>query len=226
MIEFQRTVDKRMAMRIAEYDLQLLQALLKSEEVDLDNGLPPVLPLLLNISGKRWTAAQSLDAMRRPYPESLRPFQLQQSYLMIDAQQATRENADSLAKIALASCDAKPTDLPALFDKVIQLIISREDRGMLGRLFIDWFNALMKYNGLKQMDNTLEIQEANKMYEEKVKEWRQEIFNDGFRDCESKMSGAMSDAMHQLGISQELIDQAIKITLANCKNQPGSVENI
>ncbi len=60
LLEFQSTVDARMAIRLLHYVACFYDHLLKTKVTSLKQGLPPLLPIVLYNGVKRWTAATDI----------------------------------------------------------------------------------------------------------------------------------------------------------------------
>ena len=84
LLEFQSSVEPKMALRISTYVTLLYEQLLKRKEVQLHDGLPIVLPVVLYTGIQPWSAHQELSALLQPVPTRLLSYQPQQRYLLID----------------------------------------------------------------------------------------------------------------------------------------------
>ena len=84
LLEFQSTPDAFMALRLLTYVALLLEELAKDKEVQQSGQLPPVLPIVLYNGSQPWTGAQDVAELFAPMPESLRPFNPQMRYLLLD----------------------------------------------------------------------------------------------------------------------------------------------
>ena len=84
LLEFQSTPDDTMPMRMLQYVAALYDHLLRSKAVDIADGLPPVLPIVLYNGDARWRQSSELYALIRPHPPVLRPFQPQLKFWLLD----------------------------------------------------------------------------------------------------------------------------------------------
>ena len=71
--------DDTMPMRMLQYVAALYDHLLRSKAVDIADGLPPVLPIVLYNGDARWRQSSELYSLIRPHPPVLKPFQPQRN---------------------------------------------------------------------------------------------------------------------------------------------------
>ncbi len=67
-----------------QYVAALYDHLLRSKAVDIADGLPPVLPIVLYNGDARWRQSSELYALIRPHPPVLKPFQPQLKFWLLD----------------------------------------------------------------------------------------------------------------------------------------------
>jgi len=86
MLEFQSRQEKWMAARIANYTTLLLDSLIAQQPDDLNlrNGLPPILPIVIYNGETKWRAANTLSGLFMPMPAQLRGYQPGQKYFPLD----------------------------------------------------------------------------------------------------------------------------------------------
>ena len=84
LLEFQSTPDDTMPMRMLQYVAALYDHLLRSKAVDIADGLPPVLPIVLYNGDARWRQSSELYSLIRPHPPVLKPFQPQLKFWLLD----------------------------------------------------------------------------------------------------------------------------------------------
>src|SRR5690606_278712 len=84
LLEFQSTVDWFMAVRIMTYVGLLYQDLIKSGQVNKDELLPPVLPVVLYNGETRWRAPEDIEALITPVPGGLERYRPHLHYLLLD----------------------------------------------------------------------------------------------------------------------------------------------
>ena len=73
-----------MAVRVLAYVALLYQDLLRTRQIDLKHGLPPVLPVVLHNGSTRWSAAEDVDALIAPMPRGFEQYCPSLRYLLID----------------------------------------------------------------------------------------------------------------------------------------------
>ena len=83
LLEFQSADDRRMPLRMLQYVIFLYEHLLREKQISLEQGLPPVLPVVLYNGDKRWQTPTSVEQLIR-YPAFLSPWQPKMEYLLLD----------------------------------------------------------------------------------------------------------------------------------------------
>ena len=85
LIEFQSTVDRRMALRMMDYTVRVLQGLGK-DDLGAGGEYPPILPIVIYSGERRWTAATDVRQMFAPLPEEFLGYLPRHTYLLIELQ--------------------------------------------------------------------------------------------------------------------------------------------
>ncbi len=83
LLEFQSTVDRRMALRIMDYTSTIWMRLGR-EDLGPGGEYPLVLPVVIYNGERRWTAAQDVAELLPPVPKELLGYQPRQRYLLIE----------------------------------------------------------------------------------------------------------------------------------------------
>ena len=83
LLEFQSTVDSRMALRMLDYTVRVLQGLVR-DELDPDGRFPPVLPLVIYNGHSRWNAPTEVRDYFAPVPRELVGYLPGHRYLLLD----------------------------------------------------------------------------------------------------------------------------------------------
>lgn len=83
LLEFQSTVDSRMALRMLDYTVQILHAL-ERDDRGPGGALPPVIPVVIYNGERRWTAAIGTRDLFAPVPEELVGYLPQHRYFLLD----------------------------------------------------------------------------------------------------------------------------------------------
>ena len=100
LLEFQSTIDRRMALRMLDYTLRILDGL-GEKELGSGGAYPPVLPVLVYNGKRPWNAPTDLFDLFTPVPDAILGYLPRHRYLLIDlrAQDPSRlapENVVSL----------------------------------------------------------------------------------------------------------------------------------
>ena len=84
LVEFQSTVYRYMAVRIATYSNLLYEGLIRSHQLAPAGLLPPVVPIVLYNGRSRWTAPRDLAELLADVPGGLAIYRPRWPYLLID----------------------------------------------------------------------------------------------------------------------------------------------
>lgn len=84
LLEHQSSNDTAMALRMYTYRGLLYESLLRSRQIDLKQGLPNLLPVVLYSGTDTWTARTDVADLLQPAPAGFRPWQPGHRYLLID----------------------------------------------------------------------------------------------------------------------------------------------
>ena len=85
LLEFQSTVDHRMALRMMDYTVRILRGLDK-DDLGPAGVHPPVLPVVIYNGERRWTAATDVRDLFAPVPDELLGYLPRHRYLLIEVQ--------------------------------------------------------------------------------------------------------------------------------------------
>ena len=83
LLEFQSTIDRRMAMRMLNYTMRILEGL-GEDELGPGGAYPPILPVVIYNGERLWSAATNLRDLFAPVPEQLLGYLPRHRYLLID----------------------------------------------------------------------------------------------------------------------------------------------
>lgn len=99
LLEFQSEPNWKMPHRMLHYVASFYQSLIKTKGLNLrTEKLPPVLPVVLYNGKERWKVATRMKNIIAPVPKTLRVFQPQLSYFLIDEQRLTQEAFEQAPK--------------------------------------------------------------------------------------------------------------------------------
>ena len=144
LLEFQSTVDRRMALRMMDYTTTIWRQLGK-EDLGPGGEYPFVLPIVIYNGERRWTAARDVADLLAPVPEELLGYQPRQRYLLIEIR------AQDLASLApdnvlamIARFEQAPT-AKALEELAGSLADWRETIGVpeLAGVFVAWITQVL-----------------------------------------------------------------------------------
>ena len=83
LLEFQSTVDSRMALRMLDYTIRVLQGLVR-DDLGPDGRFPPILPLVIYNGHRRWNAPTDVRDQFAPVPRELVGYLPRHRYLLLD----------------------------------------------------------------------------------------------------------------------------------------------
>ena len=234
LLEFQRTVDWFMGVRLVTYRGLLYQDLIRSGRLGPGDKLPPVVPIVLYNGKERWNAPLELSNLLADHPEGLEHYRHPGSYLVLDeGALAGSEVADvrNLATVVFQLENSRSTDdLRAVLTRLVEWLAADEQEG-LRRSFTVWIKRVLLPARLPGIDlpEVTNLQEVNAMLAERVMEWTEDWKNQGIeqgieqgikkgrkegevamllRQAERKY-GALSDA-HRLKIAEADADTLLR----------------
>ena len=143
LLEFQSTVDSRMALRVMTYVGLLYQELVRTKQLTATDKLPPVLPIVLYNGIPRWGAATDIAELVAHVPGGLARYRPQMSYLLLDEGALDESEQFALRNLAAAlfrmEKSASPEDMGRLVSALVQWLKSPEQTS-LRRAFTVWIN--------------------------------------------------------------------------------------
>ncbi|MCY3679217.1 MAG: Rpn family recombination-promoting nuclease/putative transposase [Gemmatimonadetes bacterium] len=100
LLEFQSTVDRRMALRMMDYTVRILRGLDK-DDLGPAGVHPPILPVVIYNGERRWTAATDVRDLFAPVPDELLGYLPRHRYLLIEVQalRASEKPSDNLLSL-------------------------------------------------------------------------------------------------------------------------------
>lgn len=170
LLEFQSTSESMMPLRMLSYVAGFYQELIKRELLDVEkNKLPPVLPVVLYSGKPPWSAPTSLQALITPVPKTLRSFQPQLSYLLIDEHRLTQEDLEQAPELlvdmlALNHSD-NAHDFAAMWRVLRRKLEAHPDFALLDRTIARWLAYTLHLRGSKiKLEDIETIDEATTMW--------------------------------------------------------------
>ena len=138
LLEFQSTVDPRMAARILAYTARMYLKLIRGGELPPDGRLPPVLPVVIYNGERRWSAATEMLATIAPVGEDLAPFQPRQRHLLIDEHRLAVEDLPE-ENVVSAQIALEQGSVPAMAAVLrrVSALLAGEEHASLRRAFAE-----------------------------------------------------------------------------------------
>jgi predicted transposase/invertase (TIGR01784 family) len=200
LLEFQSTVQRFMAVRVANYVSSFYLNLLDSRKKI--KKLPPVFPIVLYSGKRKWTAPDNTRLLITQ-PELIGRFALDFSYFKININELDQakllQAGNAISYLFLSETqyrmDILAVELGKLFDK-------KEDKQALS-LILNWFEQLAVHGKIEKID----FEKLNRVYSSKqevdmivdsVRKYKQTAFDEGKLEgiFEGKLEGI------QLGFQQ------------------------
>ena len=122
LIEFQRTVDPWMAVRVMTYVGLLYQDLIRRGQMLEGQRLPPVLPIVLYNGDARWGAAKDVAELIPTPPGLVGQYVPHLSYLLIEENRYADEDLAKLKNLAAAMIRVEHAAAPEVLPQVVALI--------------------------------------------------------------------------------------------------------
>ncbi|MEM6454590.1 MAG: Rpn family recombination-promoting nuclease/putative transposase [Acidobacteriota bacterium] len=173
LLEFQRTVERAMAVRFMAYQALLYQDLLESEEIGRGQPLPAILPVVVYNGERPWTAPTRLEDLIRAVPDVLAPYRPRLRYLAIDLGRAHPVDDGNL--FDLLGALERSQDADALQSAILRIARRLHDRDEVGLRddLIHYIHHTAERLGV-DADTTNTALEEPGMLRENVKRWEQE----------------------------------------------------
>ena len=102
LLEFQSSIDKKMPVRMMQYVAALYDHLVRAKVIDLADGLPPVLPIVIYNGDTRWNHSPEIFDLIQPHPAVLTEFQPRLKFWLLDEGRFSAEYLDGLQRVMAA----------------------------------------------------------------------------------------------------------------------------
>ncbi|MFZ4539587.1 Rpn family recombination-promoting nuclease/putative transposase [Propionivibrio sp.] len=102
LLEFQSSIDKGMPVRMMQYVAALYDHLVRSKAIDLADGLPPVLPIVIYNGDARWNHSPEVFDLIQPHPAVLTEFQPKLKFWLLDEGRFSVEHLEGLHRVMAA----------------------------------------------------------------------------------------------------------------------------
>lgn len=186
LLEFQSTIDVRMALRILEYTALLYRELDRRDELGAPGRWPPVLPVVLYNGDAPWTASLQMRELIAPVPVALEPCQPSQRALLLDERRFAVDDlplGNLMRSVVAFEQSRVPADLVRVARALAELLRAPEDSD-LAQAFLDWMRQLV--NRMRPEHAELELgatlEEAGMSLADRVAEWPRQWREEGRRE--------------------------------------------
>jgi len=102
LLEFQSSIDRGMPVRMMQYVSALYDHLVRSKAIDLEDGLPPVLPMVIYNGDARWKHSPEIFDLIQPHPAVLTEFQPRLKFWLLDEGKFSADYLDGLQRVMAA----------------------------------------------------------------------------------------------------------------------------
>ena len=102
LLEFQSSIDRGMPVRMMQYVAALYDHLVRAKTIDLADGLPPVLPIVIYNGDTRWLYSPEIFELIQPHPAALTPFQPRLKFWLLDEKQFSADYLEGLQRVMAA----------------------------------------------------------------------------------------------------------------------------
>ena len=179
LLEFQSTVDQRMAVRMLTYTGLLYERLIADGALRDHDKLPPVLPIVIYNGAQRWSAPTGLDELIATGPsDALTAYQPSLRYFLLDhgrVQNAGLPPDNLVSALVALEASTTPAETEAVTDRLIDLLVRHDDQA-LTEAFSTWVQVLLLPR--ERVDTTTDpltrLKEVRTMLAERVQEWTRE----------------------------------------------------
>ena len=102
LLEFQSSIDPGMPVRMMQYVAALYDHLVRGKSIDLADGLPPVLPIVIYNGNARWGHSPEVFDLIQPHPPALSEFQPRLKFWLLDEGCFSLEYLEGLNRVMAA----------------------------------------------------------------------------------------------------------------------------
>lgn len=245
LMEFQSTVDRWMALRIANYVTNFYMSLVKErKETKAGNAgdkLPAVFPLMLYNGDSKWTSATALTDLVEDVPD-LGPYGIQCRYLKIAENEFSKEELLKIRNIVSTLFLAEAHyDIDLIISELGE-IFEREDDRQAVSLLLNWFQQMAVHGRIEKADfgkveevyrsteetrvmlATAVLREREEIVAKAIAEEKDEILQQGIEQgreegCDAMQATLEAMLLHRFGtIPDKLRDDLELCTLEHLKN--------
>lgn len=195
LLEFQSTVDRRMALRMMDYTVRILRGLDK-DDLGPAGVHPPIHPVVIYNGERRWTAATDVRDLFAPVPDELLGYLPRHRYLLIDVQSLGASELPSKNVLSLIARFEQARSLEQFEESLVQAADWLEnvtDRKLAKRI-MTWVALVLVHRlgseGIALKERLWEeegtrmttlIERARKWGEERDQQWLEKGLEKGLR---------------------------------------------
>ncbi|MFM9272179.1 Rpn family recombination-promoting nuclease/putative transposase [Halomonas elongata] len=236
LIEFQRTVDRYMAVRVMAYEALLYQDLIRQKAFTPAGKLPPVLPIVLYNGDQRWTAAQNVADLVEPIPGGLSHYRPSLPYLLLDEAEIC-QNEDHLEEtrnLVGALFQLEHGQDLAQWEAVLKRLaewLQAPEHASLRRAFTVWVTRVLipsRWPGFDpdEISALQDLQEVHTMLAERIKEWPERFKQEGIEVGEERRAVQTArNLIADTSLSDEQIANATGLSLAHVQELRREVDS-
>ncbi len=165
----------------------LYDHLVRSKTVDLAQGLPPVLPIVLYNGDARWRHSPEVFDLIQPHPSVLREFQPRLKFWLLDEGRFSADYLEGLQGVVAAIFRMEhPNDTEETRQAIRyfgQMVANSPFRATIGRAAMEWLHYRLSHKmpGLDVPDID-QLLKGTDMLETRVAKWRSDAVLEGKRE--------------------------------------------
>ncbi|MDN3525296.1 Rpn family recombination-promoting nuclease/putative transposase [Halomonas sabkhae] len=236
LIEFQRTVDRYMAVRVMAYEALLYQDLIRQKAFTPAGKLPPVLPIVLYNGDQRWTAAQNVADLVEPIPGGLSHYRPSLPYLLLDEAEIC-QNEDHLEEtrnLVGALFQLEHGQDLAQWETVLKRLtewLQAPEHASLRRAFTVWVTRVLipsRWPGFDpdEISALQDLQEVHAMLAERIREWPERFKQEGIEVGEERRAVQTArNLIADTSLPDEQIANATGLSLAHVQELRREVDS-
>jgi len=181
LMEFQSSVDSRMALRFMHYVAGFYSQLIKQQMLKPAQELPPVLPIVLYNGNPRWKAPTEMLDLIHVVPSFLQPYQPKLRYYLVDEGAYSEEALDNITTpisgIFKLENAKNQVEMMQAIDRIVAILLNHPDKERLDRVITRWFKRhLQRLKVGIKLDALNSLIEDKTMLAENMQNWyEQEI---------------------------------------------------
>ncbi len=181
-IEFQSTIDRFMALRMARYTLEFYDELRRSRKLNLFN---PSFSILISNSDKRWDAPESLSELF--YDSSVpKVYMPEFRYYKIAINEIPKRELVKLQNAASAVFyieNSTPVELNKNWDELVSILKEVIKKACGAEIIQDMINRIFRIYNIDENSNLIKgidgLVEVKNMLETRAKKWEKEVWEKG-----------------------------------------------